>query len=146
MEDVRAVLHRKGDHLYTISPEETVREAVAQMAEFGVGALPVINEHRLVGILSERDCARKVILEGRSPNFTVVSDIMTRSVITITPGHTVYECLSIVTNFRIRHLPVLNGDLLLGIVSIGDLVNSILSTQTHTIDELRTYISSEYPK
>jgi CBS domain-containing protein len=115
------------------------------MARKEVGALLVLSDRRLVGIVSERDYARKVILQGRSSKETLVEAIMTPSPITVTPAHTVDECMRIVTNKRIRHLPVMEEGELRGIVSIGDLVKAIISSQAYTIDRLHTYIGSEYP-
>ncbi|MGE5569986.1 MAG: CBS domain-containing protein [Rhodospirillales bacterium] len=142
---VRAILANKGPAIWSVSPESTVYEALMLMAEKDVGALPVVSEGKLAGIFSERDYARKVALMGRSSREMRVSEIMTGEVITITPDHTVDECMRIVTEHRIRHLPVVEGDRLVGIVSIGDLVNAIISAQAATIEHLSNYITGNYP-
>jgi len=142
---VRAILANKGPAIWSVSPESTVYEALMLMAEKDVGALPVVSEGKLAGIFSERDYARKVALMGRSSKEMRVSEIMTGEVITITPDHTVDECMRIVTEHRIRHLPVVEGDRLVGIVSIGDLVNAIISAQAATIEHLSNYITGNYP-
>jgi CBS domain-containing protein len=128
-----------------VAPDATVYAAIALMAEKGIGAVLVISEGRLAGIVSERDYARKVILQGRSSKETRVEEIMTSSLVTVTPDHSVDECMRIVTQNRIRHLPVLDRGDLVGIVSIGDLVNAVIADQAHTIDQLQTYIGSQYP-
>lgn len=139
-ETVRWILHRKGYDVWYLSPEATVYEAIALMAEKGIGALPVTSEGKLVGIISERDYARKVILKGRLSRETRVSAIMTSPVITITPDLKVDECMQIVTERRIRHLPVTDGDQLVGMISIGDLVKSIMNEQADMIEQLTSYI------
>lgn len=142
---IASILSRKGGEIWSVKPEATVYEAIALMAEKGVGAMLVVSGGELAGIFSERDYARKVILLGRSSKETLVRDIMTSKVITATPEHTVDECMRIVTHNHIRHLPVMEGGKLVGIVSIGDLVNAIIESQAHTIDQLHTYISGSYP-
>ncbi len=142
---IASILSRKGATIWSVQPEATVYEAIALMAEKGVGAMLVVSDGQLAGIVSERDYARKVMLLGRSSKDTLVRDIMTSKVITATPEHTVDDCMRIVTKNHIRHLPVLDGGKLVGVVSIGDLVNSIIEAQAHTIDQLHTYISGQYP-
>jgi CBS domain-containing protein len=145
VDTVRSILEAKGHDIIAIDPGATVYDAIAKMADTRVGALLVVSERRLVGIVSERDYARKVILQGRSSKETRVEEIMTPSPITVTPEHTVDECMRIVTNERIRHLPVLEDGELQGMVSIGDLVKTIISAQAFTIDQLHAYIGSGYP-
>ena len=146
METVASVLKVKGEEVWWIAPSATVYEAIALMAEKRAGALVVIDEAKLVGMVSERDYARKVILLGKSSKQTAVAEIMSYPVITVTPKHTVDECLRLVTLNRVRHLPVVEGNIIRGVVSIGDLVHSVLSMQAHTIDQLETYITNKYPK
>ncbi len=144
-EKVRSILADKGSAIWSVPPEATVYEALILMAEKDVGALPVISGGMLSGIFSERDYARKVALMGRSSKEMKIAEIMTGDVVTITPDHTVEECMRIVTEYRIRHLPVIEGDRLVGIISIGDLVNAIISAQAATIEHLSNYISGNYP-
>jgi CBS domain-containing protein len=144
-EIIVSILNNKDSRIWSVAPDATVYEAIELMAEKAIGALLVISEGKLVGIISERDYARKVILHGRSSKDTPVREIMTSSLITVTPEHTVDECMRIVTQHRIRHLPVLDGDKLVGVISIGDLVNAIIAAQAHTIDQLHTYITGRYP-
>jgi CBS domain-containing protein len=145
-ETVASVLKSKGSAIWSIAPDATVYEAIAMMANKGVGALLVLAGGRLEGIISERDYARKVILEGRSSKDTPVREIMTRSVKTVTPDHTLDECMQIMTESRIRHLPVVERDTVVGIVSIGDMVRATIAAQAATIDHLHTYIlGTTYP-
>jgi CBS domain-containing protein len=138
---VSAVLvHKKASTIWSIGPNAMVIDAIQLMGEKNVGALPVVDNGTLVGIVSERDYTRKVILKGMSSKETPVSDIMTAHVLTVTPSESVIECMRIMTEKRVRHLPVLEGTNLVGILSIGDMVNWFISAQTATIDNLERYI------
>ncbi len=145
METAGTILRHKGCDIFWLSPDSTVYDAVAMMAEKGVGALLVLSAGRLAGIVSERDYARKVILKGKHSHEMSVREIMTAPVFTVTREHSVEDCMRIITAHRIRHLPVMEGDALVGMVSIGDLVRSIISTQAHAIDQLSGYIEGRYP-
>jgi CBS domain-containing protein len=134
------LLEVKGRTVHSIAPAASVLDAIRQMAEQHIGALLVLEEGRLVGILSERDYARKVVLNGRSSTSTAVREIMSAPVITIAPGQTVDDAMRLMTARRIRHLPVVRGDAVLGVVSIGDLVKAVIEDQRHTIEDLRSYI------
>ena len=140
-----SVLRFKGRQVWSIAPTATVYEAIARMSEKSVGALLVLSEGRLAGIISERDYARKVILKDRSSKETQVREIMTDRVVTALPADTVEECMRRMTEHRIRHLPVLDGDKVVGIVSIGDLVSWTITAHEETIGHLQGYIEGRYP-
>jgi CBS domain-containing protein len=140
---VSAILVQKGPDLWSIGPTETVYEAIRMMSEKGVGALPVLQDGRLIGMLSERDYTRKVMLRGRSSKDTPVREIMTDTLVYAQPGDSVVECMETMTERRIRHLPVMQDGRLVGIVSIGDLVKWIISAQGATIDQLTKYVFGE---
>ncbi len=141
MKSVRQLLDAKGHDVWSIHPDASVFEAIEQMASKSIGALIVIEEARPVGIVSERDYARKVILKGRSSRQTPVREIMTARVIYAKIDQTVEECMALMTEKRIRHLPVMDGDDLTGVISIGDLVKSIIDEQQFIIEQLEQYIS-----
>ena len=142
MKTVRQLLQSKGSAVYSVSPNASVFEALKLMAEKEVGALVVLEGGRLAGIISERDYARKVILHGKSSHDIPVYEIMTGKVVTIQPEQTVDQCMTLMTSKRIRHLPVIEGDRLIGLVSIGDLVKEVIAEQEQTIKQLESYIHS----
>ena len=140
MKTVAQLLKTKPAGVVSIKPEATVTDAVKVLAEKSIGAILVLDNGRLVGIVSERDLARKVALAGKSPDKMLVSDIMTRQVLVVTPTHTNEECMALMTDKRVRHLPVIENDRVVGILSIGDLVKDIICEQQFTINELVKYI------
>ncbi|MEX2600298.1 MAG: CBS domain-containing protein [Balneolaceae bacterium] len=143
---VRDILSQKGSEIYSTSPEATVFDAIKKMAEYNIGALLVLSDKRLVGILSERDYRNKVILKGRTSKATLVQEIMTTDVFHVTPNASIEECMAIMTEKKFRHLPVVKDDQdIVGVISIGDLVKSIIDKQKVEIRFLRGYISGSYP-
>jgi CBS domain-containing protein len=140
MTTVRHLLDRKGRAIFSVGPEDPVLEAIQLMADHHVGALLVMKGNELVGIISERDYARKVILRGRSSAETPVWQIMTSPVITVALTNSVQECMELMTTHRLRHLPVVEGGRVVGIVSIGDLVKAVIQEQQQTIEQLESYI------
>ncbi|MBV9281233.1 MAG: CBS domain-containing protein [Chloroflexi bacterium] len=141
MTSVAQLLDAKGHEAWSVAPDASVYDAIKMMADKGVGALLVVDGQRLVGIVSERDYARKVILRGRSSQSTPVSEIMTDRVLYVRPEQTVEQCMALMTDKRIRHLPVLKDDRIAGIVSIGDLVKSLISEKEDLIQHLENYIT-----
>jgi CBS domain-containing protein len=142
MNTVKDLLDDKGYQLFSLTPGDTVYDAIALMAERSVGALLVLEGRKLVGILSERDYARKVILQGRRSQDTPVSDIMTTEVVCVSRDRTVEQCMSLMTDKRIRHLPVVEGGEVIGIISIGDVVRAVILEKQHLIEQLERYITS----
>jgi len=141
---INEILHHKGGAVWTIRPDATVFEAIQLMAEKNIGAVLVTDKDKLVGIISERDYTRKVVLKGKTSKELKVREILSEHLVHVTPKHSVEECLRLMTDHRVRHLPVLEGDKIAGVISIGDLVNWVISTQGTTIRQLETYISG-YP-
>ncbi len=142
MQTAAQLLEAKGRAVHAIGPDEPVYEAIRRMAEHSIGALLVMEGERLLGVVSERDYARKVILKDRSSRTTPVRDIMSSPVITVRPEATVAECMQLMTERRIRHLPVLSGERVLGVLSIGDLVKAVIADQQAEIEQLTRYIAS----
>lgn len=140
MATVHHLLERKGRAIFSIGPEEPVLKAIRLMAEHHVGALLVMKGDELAGIVSERDYARKVILKGRSSAHTAVSEIMSSPVVTVSLSNSVQECMQLMTARRVRHLPVIEGKKVVGVVSIGDLVKAVIEEQRQTIEQLESYI------
>ncbi len=142
MKLVRHILDTKGDEIWHTTPEDSVLDAIKLMAEKKIGALLVMENEKLSGIVSERDYARKVILQGKSSKETPVKDIMTAEVTVVNPQETVEKCMSLMTEKRMRHLPVVEDGKVIGVVSIGDLVKAIIAEQQFQIEQLESYIAS----
>src|SRR5215467_3383831 len=145
LDTVESVLRQKKTGIWSVSPSTTVYEALEMMAEKEIGSLLVMSDGRLVGLISERDYARKVILMGRSSRDTTVEEVMTSPPVTVTPRDTVSACMELMTDHRRRHLPVVDGDSVIGVLSIGDLVNWIVKSHEQTIEQLHGYIAGAYP-
>jgi len=141
MQTVRQLLGAKSPEIHAVPPDVAVVQAIRLMAEKGIGAVLVMEGRRLVGILSERDYARKIVLMDRSSATTPVREIMTAELVTVAPTVTVEQCLELVTDRRIRHLPVLDGDEVVGVISIGDLVKSVIAQQRQELGQLQQYIT-----
>jgi len=143
IETISSILRNKGGRVYAVAPDATVHDAIALMAENGVAAVLVLDERRLVGIVSAKDYGSKVVLRGRSGSDTLVKEIMTSPVVTVTPKVTVFECMAIMTRLHIRHLPVFDKGELVGVVSMGDLASAIIADQAFKIDQLMTYVGQK---
>ncbi len=141
---VRQVLQNKGNQVWCVSPETTVMKALELMAEKDIGAVPVVKEGKLVGIFSERDYARQAVRQRETLNLLPVSTFMTSDVVTVTPSQTVKDCMILMTARRIRHLPVVENDQLIGIITIGDVVKAIISDQALLLEEMEKFISGRY--
>lgn len=146
MYQVRHILQLKGIFIWTIAPDETVFEALRLMATKGVGALVVTQDEKMVGIVSERDYARKVILKGRTSRDTLVQEIMTTEVITVHPDQTIEECMELMTEHRVRHLPVLENNRLIGVISIGDVLKNIIYRQRQVISQMEEKVLKREPE
>jgi len=145
VDTIDSVLRLKGRQIFSVAPTATVYEAIQTMSDRGVGALLVLAEGKLVGMISERDYARKVILRDRSSKQTQVQEIMTSDIVTVTTRDTVEDCMRLMTDNRIRHLPVVERERVVGMISIGDLVNWIITAHEETIGQLQSYIAGNYP-
>ena len=141
MKTIHDILKEKGDAIWSIGPDETVLEALWLMAEKNIGAVLVMEEGKIVGILSERDYARKVVLKGKASGDTRVREIMTDKVLVVHANRSVEDCMALMTSSRVRHLPVLDGGQVAGVLSIGDVVKAVIADQQFTIEQLSTYIS-----
>lgn len=141
MPSAHDILRFKGHTVHSVRPTDTVLAALGLMADYDIGAVLVLHAGALVGILTERDYARKVVLAGLSSKDSPVSAIMTSSVVTVTPEHSVDACMTLMTERRVRHLPVLDGGRVAGLISIGDLVRATIDEQAFTIRELKSYIA-----
>lgn len=142
---VREILRRKGDHVISVSPDATVLEALKLMAEKNVGGLLVIKNEEVMGIFTERDYARKIILKGKSSSDSKVSDVMVTQLITVSPENDTNDCMQLMTHKIIRHLPVMEEGRLAGLISIGDVVKSVIEEQQNVIEHLEHYISGAGP-
>ncbi len=141
---IENILHHKGRDVWSVPPETTVFDAITLLAEKNIGALLVMDGDRLLGMFSERDYTRKIILKGRSSRDTRVGEVVSTPLVTVSPQHTVEECMRLMTDHRVRHLAVLEAGQVAGIVSIGDLVNWTLGAQTAAIQQMQSYIAGGY--
>ena len=139
------ILHNKSGKIWTTSPRDTVYEAIHLMGEKNIGALVCIENNEVIGVLSERDYSRKVVLQGRTSRDTQVGEIVSRPAITVQSKDSIETCMQLMTGNRIRHLPVVDEGVLVGLISIGDLVSWVMQSQRHTIQQLQGYISGDYP-
>jgi len=142
---IDSILQHKGSSIWSVTPETTVFDSIKLMSQRNIGALPVMKDGKLTGVFSERDYTRKIVLKGKSSKTTAVQEILSTPVISVTPQKTIEECMRLMTEHRIRHLPVLEGDRVVGIVSIGDLVNWIISAQHAALNQMEAYIGGQYP-
>ena len=142
---IRSLLHQKTSALWSVPPEATVFEAIRLMAEKNIGALLVLSGDRLAGIFTERDYTRKVALMGKTSKETRIREVIARELLTVTPDDSVEDCMRLMTENRVRHLPVVEGATVVGIISIGDLVNWIISTQNAAIEQMEQYIAGGIP-
>ena len=142
MKTVRELVEGKEQRLLSVAPDDTVYAALKKMAQHDIGALVVVSGDKLLGVFSERDYARRVILEGKSSRDTQVSEIMTRQVICVSPERTADQCMAVMTQKRVRHLPVIENKQVVAVISIGDVVREMISDQQHTIEQLEQYIMS----
>lgn len=142
---IDCILNNKCSTVWSVTPDTTVFDSIKLMSEKNVGALLVTQDGKLAGLFSERDYTRKVILKGKSSKTTAVREIISTPVISVTPQHTIEDCMRLMTDNRVRHLPVMEGDKVVGIVSIGDLVNWIISAQHVALKQMEAYISGQYP-
>lgn len=140
MNIVKQILQTKGDQVWSVTPQTSIYDGLQLMAEKGIGALLVIENDEVTGIFSERDYARKVILKGKTSKETTIGEVMTKRVLCVHPSTTVNECMALMTQQKIRHLPVMEDDVLVGFISIGDVVKSIISEQEYLIEHLENYI------
>ena len=141
MMTVRNVLNVKGNNIWSVAPDTMVFDALKIMSEKNIGALMVMKNNKLVGIFSERDYARKIILKGETSRTTSVKDVMTSAVLSVNPEQSIDECMELMTNKYVRHLPVIENDNLIGLISIGDVVKAIISEHGYTIKQLKNYIT-----
>ena len=142
---IDSILNQKAASIWSVTPDTMVFDGIKLMSHKNVGALLVMKEGKLAGIFSERDYTRKIVLKGKSSKTTAVNEIISSPVISVTPQHTIEECMRIMTEHRVRHLPVLEGEKVVGIVSIGDLVNYIISAQHFALKQMEAYVSGQYP-